>query len=104
MNLTFENDEEGLAGIEREQWLIRDLDTDNADIIAVIPKTGDEEYDDQVTYPNVKLLTAAPKLLQAVRSAHLFLRGAFPSGFHNSEVDDLFIELENAMNASGIKT
>lgn len=61
---SFENDEEGLRGIEREQWLIRDLDTDNHDIIAVVPKTGDEQYDDRVTYPNVKLLTAAKRLLE----------------------------------------
>jgi len=61
LKLTFENDEEGHGGLpEREQWLICDENTDNFDVVAIVPKTGDEEYDDRVTYPTVKLLTAAP--------------------------------------------
>ncbi len=73
-NWTFENDGEGLAGEPREQWLIRDLDTDNADIIAVVPKTGDEEYDDKVTYPNVKLMTDAPRLKRLLTAAYEHLK------------------------------
>lgn len=64
LRLTLENDEEGHGGLpEREQWLIRDEDTNNFDVVAIVPKTGDEEYDDRVTYPIGKLLTAAPLML-----------------------------------------
>lgn len=64
MNWVFENDEEGLAGPPMDQWVIRDEDTDNRDIVAVVPKTGDEVHDNAVTYPHACLLTAAPELLK----------------------------------------
>lgn len=67
MKWTLENDEEGLSGEPCEQWLVRDEETDNRDVVAVIPKTGDEEYDDEVTYRNAKLIKAAPDLLEALK-------------------------------------
>jgi hypothetical protein len=60
----YENDEEGLAGEPCEQWIVRDLSTDHADIIAVVPKTGDEDYDSEFTWPTAQLIAAAPELLE----------------------------------------
>ena len=60
--LSFENDEDGQCGIEYENWLIRDPNTDSNDIVAIVPKTGDEQYDNDVTYPLVRLLSSAPEM------------------------------------------
>lgn len=48
---------------------IRDEDTDNRDIMAIVPLTGDEEYDKETMMPFVYLLCSAPEmqtLLQAI--------------------------------------
>jgi hypothetical protein len=63
----FENDEDGLAGNPCEQWLIRDNATDNRDIVAAVPKTGDEQYDNEVTYRNVVVLTLANETMECLR-------------------------------------
>lgn len=62
VRLTFENDEEGLCGNPCEQWLIRDLHTDNKDIVAAVPKTGDEEYDNDYVYPLVRSIALMPEM------------------------------------------
>lgn len=49
-------------------WLICDAATDNGDIVAVIPETGDEQYDNTVTMAHVLLVTAAPELLAACQA------------------------------------
>ena len=49
------NDDEG----ECDRWLIVDLDTDNHDVVAEVPKTLDEDYDDEVVLPNAKLIVKA---------------------------------------------
>lgn len=59
---TFENDEESL-----DQWLVRAPSTDNNDIVATVPKTGDSEYDNEVVYFNAHLIAAAPELLDALK-------------------------------------
>lgn len=56
---------------------IRDLDTDNADILCIVPLSDDEEYYKQVTGPFVALIVAAPEL--ARRLSDLF------STVHNNE-------------------
>lgn len=73
-SLEFENDEDGWTGPfgqslnQFENWLIRDPNTDGNDIVAIVPKTGDEQYDNDVTYPLVRLLAAAPELLAMLRA------------------------------------
>ena len=61
--LSFENNEDGVFDTWGEHWLIRDPNTDSNDIVAIVPKTGDEQYDSDVTYPLARLLASAPKLL-----------------------------------------
>lgn len=63
----FENDEEGLAGEPCDHWLIRDPMTDNNDIVAIVPKTGDEEYDHEVVFENVKTIANAKKNERTIR-------------------------------------
>lgn len=82
---TFENDEEGLRGVEREQWLIRDLDTDNHDIIGVVPKTGDEEYDDRVTYANLKLMASAKAMYSIL---HILVKMVEDGDWTTVELDE----------------
>lgn len=53
MKLEWENDDDGWRGQACEQWLIRDVESDSRDIVAVVSKTGDEEYDNRVVYPFV---------------------------------------------------
>jgi hypothetical protein len=67
---TYESDEQGTAGEPCENWLIRDTSTDNNDIVAIVPKTGDEDYDNEHTYPTAKLFAAAPELLAVLQQAH----------------------------------
>lgn len=57
----FENDEDTL-----ENWFVKDYDTDNADIVAIVPKTLDEDYDNEVTYPNVQKIGAAKDMFFAL--------------------------------------
>lgn len=60
----WENDKETLG-----QWLIRDEATDNRDIVATIPRIGDEDYDNSVMLPVARLIAAAPELLEACKTA-----------------------------------
>ena len=66
--LSFENDEDGQCGNEDENWLIRDPNTDGNDIVAIVPNTGDEQYDNDVTYPLARLMSAAPELLAMLQA------------------------------------
>lgn len=52
-----------------ESWTVYDEATDNRDTVATVPKTGDEEYDDNVTFRNVKAIAAVPDLIRAVAAA-----------------------------------
>lgn len=58
-----ENDEGNL-----DRWLIIDPHSTNRDVVAEIPKTGDEEYDNEIVFPRAVLLAAAPELLEALRA------------------------------------
>lgn len=82
-SLSFENDEDGEFGTEHEQWLIRDPNSDNNDIVAVVPKTGDEQHDNDVTHPLVVLLTAAPQLLASIQR---FFAAPDPASMHHAMV------------------
>lgn len=87
----YENDEDGIAypfAESCDNWLIRDMDTDNRDVVATVQKVGDEEYDNAVTFPNVVILAAAPRMLRAIQR---FLASSDPSEHHNS-----MVELEEA--------
>lgn len=64
---TYELDTDGACGDPCDQWLIRDPSTDNNDIVAAIPKTGDEEYDNDVVFANVETIANAKKNERAVR-------------------------------------
>lgn len=79
----WENDEETL-----ENWLLRDPDTDNHDIVAIIPKTLDEAYDNEVTFPRVVLLAHAPKLLDLLKQYVRVVDGTYI----DAPVGDLQIE------------
>lgn len=79
MTWVFENDEDGLAGPPMDQWVVRDEDTNNRDIVAVVPKTGDEGYDNTVTYPNARLIAAAPELLAALEDLLAVAQGQIDS-------------------------
>jgi len=72
-----ENDEEGLAGEPCQQWLIRDVSSDNDDIIAVVTKTGDEQYDNDVVYPQALLLSRAPQLKETLEAVLARIHGEF---------------------------
>lgn len=54
---TYENDEESL-----EQWNIISPQTDNHDVVATVPKTGDEDYDNETIFANACLIAAAPEM------------------------------------------
>ena len=49
----------------KDCWEIRDKSTDNCDVVAVVPKTGDEEYDATAVAANAMVFTATPELLDA---------------------------------------
>lgn len=51
-----------------DRWLLQDQSTDNRDIVAEIPKTGDDAYDARVTYSHARLFKEAPYLLEALRN------------------------------------
>ena len=72
---TWENDEDW-----HEQWKIIATDTDNGDVIAFVPKSGDEEYDDDVTYANARLIAAAPELLATCEAMLQILSYQKPTG------------------------
>lgn len=57
----YENDEDTL-----DQWLVRDGDSDNADVVATVPKTGAEDYDSEVVWPRAAMISAAPEMLAAL--------------------------------------
>ena len=78
MHWSFMNDDAGLAGETCENWLITADESDNAEIVAVVPKTGDEEYDNDVTFHRVLLISSAPELLEACRAAMEFLEDGTP--------------------------
>lgn len=77
MKLEWENDDDGWRGQVCAQWLIRDVESDNRDIVAVVPKTDDGEYDDRVTYPLVRDLVNRynqhPELLNVLESVSRYL-------------------------------
>ncbi len=54
--------------IDVHEIRIIDLNTDNHDTLAIFEKTGDEDYDDLVTRPNVELFTTATCPLAAAIS------------------------------------
>lgn len=85
-NWQYENDDEGLAGDNCEQWIVRDFDTENRDIVAVIPKTGDEDYDNAVTWPNAQLVAASPDLLSALQDCLQIVQDEYDE---DPEHDDL---------------
>lgn len=96
-NWVLENDEEGLAGEEFCQWLIRDNATDNCDVVASIPKTLDEEYDNNVVWPNGRLIAAAPLLLRQVRLLTEYLSEAAIDGAYDEQIqaaEQMLAELE----------
>jgi len=64
MSWCMENDDSG----DCDRWLIRDESTDNYDIVAEVPKTFDEQYDDRVVIPNAQLIASAPDLLEALEA------------------------------------
>lgn len=76
-NWQYENDEE-----ELDKWLIRDMDTDNGDLLAVVFKTVDEEYDAEVIWPAVAKMAAAEDLYWA-------LKEAFDTGFFSCNCGDV---------------
>lgn len=47
---------------------IRDLDTDNGDIVAIVPLTGDEEYDSEVRVPFADAICAVPQMRHALEA------------------------------------
>lgn len=49
-----------------EHWEIAAMGTDNGDIVAELPLTGDDEYDNIVAVANARLIAAAPELLEAL--------------------------------------
>ena len=72
-------------------YQIIDEDTDNRDVVAIIPITEDEDYDKEVTLVNAKLLVTAPKLLGSLGRCEFILR-LISEGDHKA--------LENALDAA----
>lgn len=48
---------------------IRDMNTDNHDIMAICPLTGDPDYDKDVLVPFVEIVCAIPSLLKTAEAA-----------------------------------
>lgn len=47
-----------------DEILIRNENTDNYDVVATVPMTGDEEYDEDVTVTNANQIAATPVLVK----------------------------------------
>lgn len=60
----YENNEDD----DCESWAIVSESTDNRDIVAIISKTGDEDYDHRATWKNAELIAAAPDMLEALEA------------------------------------
>ena len=45
---------------------IHDHDTDALDLVAIVPLTGDTDYDNSVVVPFARLICAAPRLLTSL--------------------------------------
>lgn len=93
----YENDDAGLAGDACHQWLI--VDDATKSIVATVPKTGDEDYDHNETFANVRLISAAPQLLAALQYIVAIADGegevAYTTGGHNRAVKAIAEALGN---------
>ena len=47
--------------------LIRDLDTDNGDLMAIVPLTGDEKHDNEVLSPFIESICSTPALISCLK-------------------------------------
>jgi hypothetical protein len=82
-NWSFMNDDAGLAGEPCDNWLVTNDGADHTEIVAIVPKTGDEEYDNDVTFPRVLFISALPELLKALSDcvdAYVEHRDGQPTG------------------------
>jgi len=86
---TVENNEETY-----DTWNIVATETDNGDVVAEVPKTGDEDYDSKVSCANARLIAAAPDLLTACRRAVKHIDAA-PE--HNDADDEMLVVLRAAI-------
>lgn len=77
-----------------EYWNIRALEsTDNGDIVAVVPKTGDPDYDNDVVFPTASFLVRAAN---AHEDLLLVLKG-----FMDATNEDVFTDAPEMSKAVG---
>ena len=56
-----------------DDYQIIDADSDSGDVVAIVPKTGNEQFDELTVYSRVALMTAAPALLAFAERVRVWL-------------------------------
>lgn len=81
-------------------WEVLDATTDNADVIAIVPDVGDEEYDDEVTRPNAQLIAAAPNMLKHGTECVEWMESR---GFVPPCLTNLMLAIDAAVNVRAVR-